>query len=185
MLEKQKIALALENHKDWTVDEMVELFKHHQSEYLGGCLDFGNNISLLDEPDAVLKLVPYAISTHVKDIGVESDPRGFRMAEVPMGQGVVDTKRLLKAIHAAKPQVRFSYEMITRDPLLIPCLTDKYWVTFPDRKGKVLDAAMSLVNKRHSAAALTRVSALPVADQEKLAEDNLRQCLSYAVPDLL
>ena len=179
VLEKQKIKLALENHKDWTVDEMIDLFQQHQSEYLGCCLDFGNNISLLDPPDAVLKLVPYAVSTHVKDIGVESDPRGFRMAEVPMGAGVVDTPGLVKAIRAAKPAVQFSYEMINRDPLLIPCLTDQYWATFELADCLKLAKALTLVEERHSVVPLPRLSELSPA------EGNLRQCLSYAVSDLL
>ena len=51
ILDRYKIPLGLENHKDWTVDEMVALIKKYSSEYLGVCLDFGNNISLLDDPD--------------------------------------------------------------------------------------------------------------------------------------
>src|SRR5207248_266087 len=50
ILDKYRIPLGLENHKDWTVDEMVTLMKKYSSEYLGVCLDFGNNISLLDDP---------------------------------------------------------------------------------------------------------------------------------------
>ncbi len=59
LLDKYKIPLGLENHKDWTADELVALMKKYGSEYLGVCLDFGNNISLLDNPMEVIeKLAP-------------------------------------------------------------------------------------------------------------------------------
>jgi sugar phosphate isomerase/epimerase len=44
--EKYKIRLAIENHKDWTVEQQIAIFKSYSSEYLGACLDFGNNLAL-------------------------------------------------------------------------------------------------------------------------------------------
>ena len=71
VVEKTRIPLALENHKDWTVDEMVTLLKSYSSEYFGALLDTGNNISLLDDPmEVVERLAPFAIATHIKDMGV-------------------------------------------------------------------------------------------------------------------
>ena len=180
ILEKHKIALALENHKDWTIEEMVAILHQYGSDYLGSCLDFGNNIALLDAPDAVLKLAPYALSTHAKDIAVEPADQGFGMAEVPMGKGVVDTRRIVEAVRAAHPQARFNYEMITRDPLLIPCLTDKYWATFPERNGLYLARALTLAREHEPSAPLTRVSQQAPDAQAQLAENNLKQCLNYA-----
>ena len=50
ILEKHRLLLGLENHKDWTAEEMVALIERHSSEFLGVCLDTGNNISLRDDP---------------------------------------------------------------------------------------------------------------------------------------
>ncbi len=179
ILEKHKVALALENHKDWTIDEMHALLEKHSGEYLGSCLDFGNNIALLDPPDAVLKLAPFAISTHVKDIAVQPDPKGFLMAEVPLGEGVVSVSALVSAIRKARPANRFNFEMITRDPLVIPCKTDAYWVTFPDRKAAYLEPALRLAQS-HTGPPLTQVASQPKDDQIALAETNLKLCLEYA-----
>jgi sugar phosphate isomerase/epimerase len=64
------VPLAIENHKDWTADEMAALMKEKASRWLGVCLDTGNNIALLDDPMATVEaLAPYAISTHIKDMG--------------------------------------------------------------------------------------------------------------------
>ena len=37
--------------------------------------------------------------------------------------------------------------MITRDPLKVPCLTEGYWVTFPDLPGRHLAHTLSLVRE--------------------------------------
>ena len=44
-------------------------------------------------------------------------------------------KKMMDTILAARPDVKFSLDMLTRNPLLIPCVTDKYWATFPERNG--------------------------------------------------
>ncbi|HEY3937742.1 MAG TPA: TIM barrel protein, partial [Bryobacteraceae bacterium] len=86
LLEKYKIPLGIENHKDWTADEMVALQKKYTSEYFGVCLDFGNNLALLDDPmDVIEKLAPYTVTTHVKNMAVEPGgdiTEGFLLSEV-------------------------------------------------------------------------------------------------------
>jgi 3-oxoisoapionate decarboxylase len=181
ILEKYKMPLALENHKDWTADEMAALMKNHSSEYLGVCLDFGNNIALLDDPISVTEmLAPFAISTHVKDMGVEWFNDGFLLSEVVLGQGFLDLPRMLSLVRQARPATRFSLEMITRDPLQIPCLTDKYWVTFPDRNGVFLARTMQLVQKYKSPQPLPRISGLSREAQLQAEEENVRASMQYA-----
>ncbi|MGH9351484.1 MAG: sugar phosphate isomerase/epimerase family protein, partial [Terriglobia bacterium] len=159
VLEKHKLPLGIENHKDWTADEMVALLKHYDSEYLGACVDTGNNVALLDNPTYLVEaLAPYAVTTHFKDVGLEEYPEGFKVSEVPLGQGILDLKRLVSAIHRARPKARFNLEMITRNPLAIPCLTDKYWVTFPQRNGKYLADALTLVRSHPRSEPLPQVS---------------------------
>ena len=176
LLEKHQVILALENHKDWTIDEMQALQHRHKSDYLGVCLDFGNNLALLDSPDAVMRLAPFAVATHVKDIALGPDPAGFRMAEVPIGMGVVDVRGIVQAVRRVRPDTRFTLEMITRDPLLIPCNTETYWATFPDRGGIYLARALSLVRERGKTW-MERVSHEAPFYQAKIADDNLKLCL--------
>jgi sugar phosphate isomerase/epimerase len=177
-----KMPLALENHKDWTAEELAALVKAKSSEYLGVCLDTGNNIALLDDPMAAIEtLAPYALSTHFKDMAVEPYADGFLLAEVPLGEGILDLNRAVAVIRAARPKTRFTLEMITRDPLKVPCLTDRYWATFPGRSGQRLAATLRLV--RDSAA---RLQHLPTVTHEsragllELEEENIEQSLHYA-----
>lgn len=176
---KLRIPLALENHKDWTVDEMLELLKAWESPCFGVCLDTGNNIALLDDPkDVVERLAPYAVSTHIKDMGVAPDRDGFLLSEVVLGEGILDIPQMMATIASARPQTRFTLEMITRDPLRVPALTDKYWATFPDRGGRLLARTLRLAEERKSA--LPRFSHLRPDEQLRAEEENVRLCLRTA-----
>jgi 3-oxoisoapionate decarboxylase len=178
IVEKHRVPLALENHKDWTVDEMEALLKKYGNEYLGVCLDTGNNMALLDDPmETVRMLAPYAVTTHIKDMAVEEYQDGFLLAEVALGQGMLDMKAIIQTIVAARPKASMTLEMITRDPLKIPCLTEKYWATFPNRNGKYLAAALARVRKH--ATKLPAVSDLPREAKLQREEQNIRQSMSY------
>jgi sugar phosphate isomerase/epimerase len=181
IVERLQVPLAIENHKDFTAGEMVALMKEKASRWLGVCLDTGNNIALLDDPmEAVEALAPYALSTHVKDMGVEAYPDGFLLSEMPLGEGMLDMRRIVDTIHRARPETRFTLEMITRDPLKVPCRTDKYWATFPERRERYLARAMRMVAEQKGREPLPVVSGLPREAQLRLEEDNVKKSLGYA-----
>jgi 3-oxoisoapionate decarboxylase len=181
ILAKHQMALGLENHKDWTADDLVSLMNEYQSEYLGVCLDTGNNLALLDDPLALVQaLAPFAVTTHFKDVAFEEYAEGFLLAEVPLGHGILDLRQIVEIIRKARPSIRFNLEMITRDPLRIPCLTEKYWATFPERNGRYLARILSLVRAHRPLHPLESVSGLPPASRQKLEEENVKQCLAYA-----
>ena len=86
---------------------MVELIKLIGSEWVGVTLDFGNNISLLENPMEVIKtLAPYSFSTHVKDMGVQEYEKGFLLSEVPLGQGIVDLPAAVALCKKLNPRLR-------------------------------------------------------------------------------
>jgi len=181
ILEKHRMPLGLENHKDWTADEMVALLERHASEYLGVCLDTGNNISLLDDPmDVIGKLAPYAVTTHFKNMAVEDYSAGFLLSEVALDRGLMDPSGVVDGIRKARPRARLNLEMITRDPLQVPCLTDAYWVTFPERNGRYLARTMALVREHPPREPLPHVSGLDESARRRQEEDNVKQCLTYA-----
>ena len=70
--------------------------------------------------------------------------------------------------------------MITRDPLKVPCLTEGYWVTFPDLPGRHLAHTLSLVRDHPPSRPLPRISSLPRAEQLRAEDDNIRRCLAFA-----
>ncbi|HQR33521.1 MAG TPA: sugar phosphate isomerase/epimerase family protein [Blastocatellia bacterium] len=180
VIEKHKVTVALENHKDWTLEDFLKLLRTYQSEYLQVCLDFGNNISLLDDPMEVIEgLAKYAKSTHIKDMGLQPYADGFLLSEVVLGQGMLDLPKIVSIIQKANPTTKFSLEMITRDPLKVPCMTKQYWEVFPDRNGKYLAQIFKLVQQKSSKSPLPTVDQLPPAERAKVEEDNVKACIQH------
>ena len=181
ILERLRLPLGLENHKDWTVEEMVPLLRGYSSEFLGACIDWGNNLSLLDDPLATAEaLAPFAVNAHIKDMAVEEYDGGFRMSEVPLGHGFLPLRQILDAIRKVRPQVRYSLDMLTRNPLVIPCLTEKYWTTMSARNGVYLARTLQLVRTNRPAKPLIRLDGMSRDEQLQLEQDNVRRSVEYA-----
>jgi 3-oxoisoapionate decarboxylase len=181
VVEKHEVKLAVENHKDLRAGELADVLKRLDSRQVGACVDTGNNIALLEDPlEVVQTLAPYAVSSHIKDMGVEEYPDGFLLAEVPFGTGFLDLAKIIETLRRARPEIRFNLEMITRDPLRVPCLGKKYWVTFADLPARHLASTLALVRANAAKKPLPRVSGLSTEEKVKLEDDNVRRCLSHA-----
>jgi sugar phosphate isomerase/epimerase len=182
---RHRVRLAVENHKDYRSDELVELLRQVSSEYVGVTVDTGNNLALLEDPmETVEALAPFAFTVHLKDMAVEECPQGFLLSEVEFGRGFLDLPGITATLRKHRPDVRFNVEMATRDPLLIPCLTDRYWATFAELPGKTLARALSLVRSRTEGRPLPRVSALPPEERVAKEDASVKACLEYATTRL-
>jgi 3-oxoisoapionate decarboxylase len=153
ILRKYKMRLGIENHKGWRSAEQAEWIKRLGSEWVGVCLDFGNNISLCEEPlDTAKTLAPYTFFAHIKDNAVEEYEDGFLLSEVALGEGILDLKQIVQLLRQKDPKMIFDLEMITRDPLKIPVFTPKYWATFDDSysplPGRDLAKILAMVKKK-------------------------------------
>ena len=178
---RHDVRLAVENHKDWRADELLAILKRVGNDHVGVCLDTGNSIALLEDPMEVVEaLAPRAFTTHLKDMGVEEYPQGFLLAEVPLGTGILDLARVVRIVRAARADIRLNLEMITRDPLKVPCLTEGYWATFPELNGRHLARAISLVRNSPRNERLPWTSKLPRDEQVRAEDDNVRRCLAFA-----
>ncbi len=178
---KHGVGLAVENHKDQRIPERLEVFNHISSECVGACVDTGNSFSLLEDPIAVVEaLAPWAFSVHLKDQAVQEYEDGFLFADIPLGEGFLDLAKMVEILRKAKPAVQFTLEMITRDPLRVPCLTDKYWATFADVPGRDLARTLRTVRASAFEGTLPRVSQLQLDGQADKEESNVKRCLAYA-----
>lgn len=177
---KLEMQIGIENHKDWEVAELIETLRAISSESVGACVDFGNSLALLEDPLSVVsRLAPYAVTAHFKDIAVCECEDGFQMSEVPLGQGSLELTRMVELLHEAKPGVRLHLEMITRDPLEIPCLTEAYWATFATKSGVDLARTLSWV-RQQAQTSLPRVSAMSKLAILEKEEANILASIGYA-----
>jgi hypothetical protein len=102
------------------------------------------------------------------------------LAEVPLGTGFLDIPGLISNVRKHRPNIQLNLEMMTRDPLKIPCLTPKYWATLDNVKGRRLADMIALVRSKAAKKALPRISNLMKEEQLQREEDNVKQCLRYA-----
>lgn len=183
---KHHVRLAVENHKDWRVDEMLGWLKRLSSEFVGVCLDTGNSIALLEEPHAVVEAyAPWTMTTHLKDMAVVESDDGFLLSEVPLGEGFLDLPRIVNALRKANPAVKLNLEMITRDPLRVPCLAPKYWASMGQVPATALAEMLALVRRRKHPLALPKISPLPHEQQLRAEADSIAQCLRFATEHLV
>jgi len=184
VVEKHRVPFAVENHKDQRLDERIALLKHLDSEFIGACIDTGNSFALLDGAyEPVEALAPYAFSVHLKDQALSPYDEGFLLGDIPLGQGSFDLKRMVASIRAAKPDVRFSLELITRDALKVPCLTEAFYATMPSLPATALARTLSFVN-RHSVTDMQEVSGLTLGEQVRLEDANVAESIRYAGEEL-
>jgi sugar phosphate isomerase/epimerase len=181
VVERQRVLLGVENHKDWRAGELAEVIRGARSPRIGVCLDTGNNVALLESPlETAEVLAPLAVTTHLKDMGVEEYAEGFLLSEVPLGEGFVDLPRVVQLLRRARPDIHLNLEMITRDPLRVPCLTTGYWVTLESVSGRRLAEMLALVRARAARGGLPRVSGLSPEQRRTREEENVRRSLRYA-----
>lgn len=103
--EDSGVKLAVENHIDFTADEILRLLEGVNSKYFGLNFDTGNFLRLLDDPvRGMEKLAPYVLATHVKDLMPDknvSPTEWFFFAGVPVGKGLIDNYKLAELLHKA------------------------------------------------------------------------------------
>jgi 3-oxoisoapionate decarboxylase len=182
VMRRHRVKLAVENHKDWRVAELLEVLRHFNSEWIGVNLDLGNNLALLEDPLAVVEaLAPFTLTTHFKDMAIEETTDGFLLSEVPLGEGFFDLPRMMAVLEKANSAVQFNLEMITRDPLKVPVLGRKYWATFDDRvSGRELAAMLALMREHKPRQPLPRTSGKSRDGQLAFEEENNVRSFAYA-----
>jgi sugar phosphate isomerase/epimerase len=178
---KENVRLAIENHKDWRADELADILRRLGSAHVGACVDFGNSIALLEDPMRVVEtLAPFAMTTHVKDMAMEEYDRGFLLSEVPLGEGCLPLPKMIELLERKNPGIQFNLEMITRDPLSVPCLEPKYWATLEKVPGSDLARTLSTIRHQRSKEPLPKIGGLNKEEQLAVEEKNVRKCLAFA-----
>ena len=180
-IDRYPLLVGLENHKDLHAPELVELLHLLDSPRIGACVDFGNNISLLESPmDTMKALAPFAITTHLKDMAVKRTPDGFELSEVPLGEGILPLAEMIAELHARRPEAPLCLEMITRDPLNVPYKTDGYWIAIDRPSADVLTRFEQDVLGKAWTRDLPHISGRTPAEQVADEDANIRRSMDYA-----
>ena len=115
MAEDQGIRLALENHLDFTADEVFEILEGVSSDSFGMTFDTGNALRIGDDPvSAARKCAQRIFATHIKDVAplYGGDPRDWCFfASVPVGRGIIDIPKVVRTLKGAGYDGLFAIEL--------------------------------------------------------------------------
>jgi len=98
------IALLVENHEDFTGQEVFRILEEVDHPSVGAVYDFGNSMMVMEDPMAAAKaMAPFIRSVHVKDhiVGVEQshasdvEPKDAFVYGVPIGRGNIPIESIL------------------------------------------------------------------------------------------
>jgi sugar phosphate isomerase/epimerase len=175
------ILVGIENHKDFHSAELADLMHAINSPRVGVCVDFGNNIALLESPlETVRTLAPFVVTTHLKDMAVKPTVEGFGLSEVPLGEGFLPLADIIAALRSVRPDVHLCLEMITRDPLPVPYKTDRYWIALDRPRPEALAQFERDVLGKASTGDLPTITGMSPTDQVAAEDDHVRRSVEYA-----
>ncbi len=133
--EREGITIAIENHQDYTCQELAGVMSAVDSPNVGVCLDTGNSMSMMEAPlQTARTLAPYVHDVHLKEYVLLPCPAGFSMVGVTLGQGIVHNRTILDILRREAPADPLHVTLenpLERCPT--PILSSAYVETFADR----------------------------------------------------
>jgi 3-oxoisoapionate decarboxylase len=114
------VALAIENHADLTIEDIVTLIERVGAPDIGICFDLGNAVRVgEDVVAAALLAAPYVRMVHAKDIRIQPESLGDPSAwwpTCPLGRGDLPVAEALRATLSSPHPPRWYVEMATMHP---------------------------------------------------------------------
>jgi len=103
--EDHDVVLAIENHIDYTSEEIEQILQRVDSEALKVNFDTGNTLRMMEDPVAAARrLGPYTVATHTKDVDACRHVRPeewYFFSSVPVGTGLIDMPGVVRALNEA------------------------------------------------------------------------------------
>jgi len=180
-----KIRIGVENHLDFTVEELRDLMRRVDSPHVGVIFDVGNTVGTLDDPiEAADILGPYTVATHYKDFAIEEVTRGFRFTMVPLGCGSLRlreiTERLLKHID---PEMGLSIEMMNGQHFEVKWLEDRFWIPYRNKSARQVAATLRHIRGKaidiDEFILQEEVDKLPHEEHIRFEQERMTRCIAY------
>ena len=96
------IVLAIENHIDYTSEEIHQILQRVGSDRLKVNFDTGNTLRMMEDPvKAARRLGPYTVATHTKDLDAcrhVPPEEWYFFSSVPVGTGLIDIPGVVRAL---------------------------------------------------------------------------------------
>jgi Sugar phosphate isomerases/epimerases len=96
---KRGVVMGIENGHTISIDEVKTMIEGIGDDTIGSVPDTLNSASMLEKPEAVLRLLaPYAKQVHYKDFVMNITKHGTLIEGVAMGDGIVDFPKMTEIL---------------------------------------------------------------------------------------
>jgi len=179
MLKDHNVLLAIETHFEFTTFELLRLLERcdtEPGEYLGICLDTMNLLTMLEDPvSATERILPWVVSTHIKDGGLKSESKNLISFPAEIGKGVIDLERIIVFLTSLSEEPHLSLED-HGGSFLLPVSDPQFRAEFPDLSddefGKLLDMARLTKDKmEREGLAIVEREEWPAICEERIRRD--------------
>jgi 3-oxoisoapionate decarboxylase len=143
------VKFAIENHKDLYCWQTRHVIDGAGKEFVGSYLDTGNPVFVMEDPlSTVETLGPVAVMLHLRDSVVYESHNGIAVQWVPLGEGVVDFKKIIaKAKEVCPPLAVYNKPITGRPPLVLAIYDPEFMKTWTDMRASDLARFMALAKK--------------------------------------
>lgn len=181
--ERLGLVIGIEDHLDFTLEDLHGLVTRIASPHVGVLFDVGNWLGTLDDPvEAAEILGPLTVATHIKDFAVDETPIGFQLTMVPFGCGSLDltgiTALLLKNM---RPEANLTVEMICGQQLNVGWLEKRFWPPFRNKTAGQVAATLNHIRRqtinRDVVTSMHEFNTMPHADRLRFETQQNRQCI--------
>jgi sugar phosphate isomerase/epimerase len=145
------VKLAVENHKELLCWQTKQVIEGAGKEFVGSYLDTGNPVFVMEDPmETVETLGPLAVTFHLRDSVIYETKNGAAVQWVPLGEGVVDFKKLVARGRELCPNVSVHIKPITgRKPVVMAYLDQQWMRDWQDVKASSLARFLTLAKNGH------------------------------------
>jgi sugar phosphate isomerase/epimerase len=180
MLKDHRAILALETHFEFTTFELIRLFEMCDAEpddYLGVCLDTMNLLTMLEDPVAATRrILPWVVTTHIKDGAINLTPGGLVSFTAEAGKGLIDFKKILTLLSGLERHVNLSIEDHGGE-FLIPIFDPAFLDEFPDLSVKELSVLLKMAAETRSLIDENEIAVLDRTRWPAACEDRVKRDL--------
>ena len=170
MLKDHNVILAIETHFEFTTYELLRLFEHCKAEpgdYLGICLDPMNLLTMLEDPiKATERILPWVVSTHIKDGALIMTSEGLVTFPAEIGKGVINLRKIIEMIDSLPREVHLSVED-HGGSFSLPIFDTVFLSKFPDL---TLQEFVHLIQMAHYSEEAVKKGQLVIVKREKWPE---------------
>lgn len=183
--EDMGLKIAMENHADFTVPELLAIRERVNSPAFGFTVDCANLAFDLDEPIRLAKMMaPYALTTHYKNYRIIRTKNGLALENCSLGEGDIDIVSIAQILAEHNADININIEIHSQfAPFKLDILKEEFFTKHPAPPADGL--AWYLKKSWEKDIPETRPSDLPDGEESwKLEYEHLKGSVQWAKENL-